>query len=77
MAPRDRVAGTGQVMLEVGLAMIGFVLLIYLTLKVWLWVVNMIAFRQDAFEQTRLEAGQPDTAGMDVPYEREPIRLLE
>ncbi|MCI0529740.1 MAG: hypothetical protein L0Y56_20045 [Nitrospira sp.] len=66
----------GQVLIEYTLAIFGVVMFLYVTLNVWFWFNQMLMERQKSFQDTRLDAGQRETAGLLVPYERPPIRLI-
>jgi hypothetical protein len=63
-------------MIEMTLAFVGFAVFIYVFLNVWVWMNGMIVQRQEAFQATRLSAGQEATAGAPVGYQRPPIELI-
>ena len=69
-------------MLELAISLTGLVMLTYVTLKVWTWLGTSIVQRQEAFQRTRVPAGQvtlaeqPSTAGMSVPYRPPQLQLV-
>lgn len=74
-SPEPR-ATSGQIMLEVAIAMVSVVAFLYILLNVWTWLNTSIAQRQAAFQETRRAAGRVDTAGQPVPYKPAPIQLV-
>ena len=62
-------------MLEFAISFVGLIMFIYVLLNVWVWLNGILVGRQQAFQQTRLAAGQPGSAGTPVPYARPPIKL--
>ena len=66
----------GQVMLEVAISMVSIVAFFYILLNVWQWLNVTLAGRQAAFQQSRLDAGKPNSAGKPVPYVTPRISLI-
>lgn len=69
----------GQVLVEFALALIGIVVSLFVVLKVWMWLTGMIVERQAAFQGSREQAGKvvnTSPAGRQVPFQREPLRLM-
>ena len=63
-------------MLEFSLSFVGLIMFIYVFTRVWSWTSGMIVQRQQAFQHSRIAAGQPGSAGAPVGYARPPIRLV-
>ena len=53
----------GQASLEMGLAMMGALLLLYGSLKVCLWLVDRVVDRQVAYDKSRVSAGSDASPG--------------
>ena len=66
----------GQVMIEFAISLTGLVMFIYVFLKMWGWLSGMIVHRQSYFQATRVDAGKVATAGKEVGYAREPLKLV-
>lgn len=65
-----------QAVLEYAIALAGVIALVYTSLNVWFWLNRTIVERQVAFNNSRLAAGQANTAGKPVNYQRPPISLI-
>src|SRR3990167_8411656 len=63
----------GQTIIEMVIAVTGIVMFIYVFTRIWTWTSGTIVQRQEAFQATRLAAGQPDCAGAAVGYRRPPL----
>ena len=66
----------GQTIIEMVIAVTGIVMFIYVFTRIWTWTSGTIVQRQEAFQATRLAAGQRASAGTPVGYQRPPLRLV-
>lgn len=58
----------GQAAVEMMIAVIGSMLLIVGSLRIWLWMVTTLVERQEAYEATRRRAGRNIFAGCPNGY---------
>src|SRR3990167_9456070 len=75
--PKSKIQNaSGQSMLEFAIAFAGLVMFIFVFTRVWTWVNGTMVQRQEAFQRTRLAAGEAASAGIPVPYVPDPIALV-
>jgi len=78
-AGRRRSGTRGQVMIEMAISFVAFVMLTYVVLKVWTWLTTNVMQRQAAFQTTRILAAQEDPTdvpGRPVNFRPVPIQIV-
>ena len=63
-------------MIEFAISLTGLVMFIYVFIKTWGWLSGMIVHRQSYFQTSRVQAGKTATAGAEVGYTRDPLKLV-
>lgn len=67
----------GQASLEMTIALVGALILLFGSLKVLLWSVERVTARQQAYEQSRVAAGSTPQVGVALVGWNEPSEPLQ